>query len=146
MKICITCGTQTTPYWHSGPKCKRCYNQDPKTKAMTAKYQLKATSRFAKAKRNAAQRHKEWCLTFEEYSSLLDKSCHYCEGKLGTTIFYGSGLDRLDNARGYYIDNVVPCCKYCNSLRNNFLTVEETKLLISTLLNHRENKLEEVTR
>lgn len=103
------------------------------------KYQLKATSRFAKAKRNANQRHKNWALTFEEYSSMLNKPCYYCEDKLGTTESYGSGLDRLDNERGYYPDNVVPCCKYCNSLRNNFITVDEAKFLIQTLLNYRKN-------
>jgi hypothetical protein len=142
--MCIVCGTTETPYWHSGPKCKRCYSQDPKTKAATAKYQLKATSRFAKAKRNAVQRHKEWNLTFEEYCSLLEKPCYYCAGELGTTICYGSGLDRLDNTKGYLIDNVVSCCKYCNSLRNNFITVEEAKFLVQTLLDYRKRNLKEV--
>lgn len=69
---------------------------------------------------------------------MLEKLCHYCNGELGTTIFYGSGLDRLDNDQGYHLNNVVPCCKYCNSLRNNFLTVEETKLLVKTLLDYRK--------
>lgn len=142
MKICIICKTDTTPYWHSGPKCKRCYSQDPKTKEATSKYNLKPNSRYSKAKRNAKQRHKDWNLTFEEYSLFLNKDCYYCAGQLGSTVFYGSGLDRLNNDLGYYVNNIVACCKYCNSLRNNFLTVEETKLLVKTLIDYR--KLEEV--
>lgn len=144
MKTCINCGTTKTCYWHSGPKCKKCYSQDPKTKLLSLKYQLKSTSRFAKAKRNAAQRHKEWHITFEDYCSFLNKNCYYCDGLLGSTVFYGSGLDRIDNSRGYFFDNVCSCCKYCNSLRNNFLSVEETKLLVKTLIDHR-NKLKKVT-
>jgi hypothetical protein len=28
--------------------------------------------------------------------------------------FCYNGLDRVDNGKGYEIDNVVPCCKECN--------------------------------
>jgi len=28
------------------------------------------------------------------------------------------GLDRWDNSRGYFADNVVPCCKDCNRAKN----------------------------
>lgn len=140
MKTCIICDTNETSYWCAGPKCRKCYAQDPKTKIATAKYQLKNTSRFAKAKRNAALRKKAWDLTFEQYCSMLNLKCHYCNNKVGTTECYGSGLDRIDNDQGYTIENVLPCCKYCNSLRNNFLTVEETKLLVDTLIKYREEK------
>ena len=30
-----------------------------------------------------------------------------------------NGLDRVDNNKGYTIDNVVPCCKRCNYAKNN---------------------------
>lgn len=139
MKKCITCGTTETPYWHSGPRCKRCYSQDPKTKAATARYQLTPSSRFKGAKRRAVSRNKEWTLTFEEYCSFLDKPCYYCKNQLGTPKCYGAGLDRLDNTQGYSSNNVVPCCKYCNSIRNDFITVEETKLLITTLIEFRKS-------
>lgn len=31
--------------------------------------------------------------------------------------FTYNGIDRIDSKKGYTIDNVVPCCKYCNSAK-----------------------------
>ena len=38
-----------------------------------------------------------------------------------------SGLDRVDNSIGYILENVVPCCVTCNSMKmamsyNEFIT------------------------
>lgn len=50
--------------------------------------------------------------------------CYYCGAKHSNAkIVYGktqhrtlryNGIDRIDNDRGYEIDNVVTCCSYCN--------------------------------
>jgi hypothetical protein len=62
-------------------------------------------------------------LTYEEYVSIVqDKLCYYCDGVLP---LYGAGLDRLDNNKDYQLDNVVPCCSDCNSIRGDRLTVKE---------------------
>jgi hypothetical protein len=29
-----------------------------------------------------------------------------------------NGIDRIDNARGYERDNIVPCCKFCNRAKS----------------------------
>ena len=54
---------------------------------------------------------------------LLFEDCHYCGGapknslsQHGRKITY-QGIDRLDNARGYVPDNVVPCCIVCNKMK-----------------------------
>jgi hypothetical protein len=53
---------------------------------------------------------------------------------------YGSGLDRINNAIDYELSNVIPCCKICNSMRNNYFTIEETKIAVEAILYFRKIK------
>jgi hypothetical protein len=78
-------------------------------------------------------------LTLEEYTDLISKPCYYCNDKMNTPSF-GRGLDRIDNSHGYHIDNVLPCCTTCNQIRSDKFTVEETKVMILSLLDFRDNK------
>jgi hypothetical protein len=71
------------------------------------------------------------------YSTLIRSRCHYCDGVLNET---GSGLDRVDNGKGYSIDNVVPCCKRCNVMKNNFLTYDEMKVAMGAIRRYRFNQ------
>jgi hypothetical protein len=50
---------------------------------------------------------------------ILDGQCSYC----GTP--NNLGLDRLDNKKGHVIDNVVPACLRCNTVRQDFFTHEQ---------------------
>lgn len=59
---------------------------------------------------------------------ILGKTCYYCTAELPTN---GHGLDRTDNTKGYLLDNILPCCPVCNSIRSNQYTVEETLALIN---------------
>lgn len=38
-------------------------------------------------------------------------------------------IDRVDNALGYTLDNIVKCCWICNSLKNDFLSAKHMKLI-----------------
>lgn len=60
--------------------------------------------------------------------NITSKPCYYC----GTTT-RPIGADRIDNSKGHEKDNVVPCCKICNKVRNNIFTVEEMKILGKTI-------------
>lgn len=40
--------------------------------------------------------------------------------------FYYNGLDRINSSRRHEIDNVVPCCKYCNNAKKN-MSLEDFK-------------------
>ena len=71
-------------------------------------------SRFAEAKRSAKKRGHSWDMTFQDYALLIDLPCHYCHAKKFEA---GTGLDRLNNAKGYSVKNVVPCCWACNMLK-----------------------------
>jgi len=79
-------------------------------------------NRFKHSVDLAHRRDLEWSISFEDFNKFLVQDCYYCGGKLPET---GSGLDRKDNSRGYYIENVVPCCYTCNKIKGDNLTFEE---------------------
>lgn len=66
-------------------------------------------------------------ITFEQFEEIIAKPCHYCGGKLAET---GCGMDRKDHAKGYSLENILPCCRTCNRLRSNFLTVTEMEKVV----------------
>jgi hypothetical protein len=56
----------------------------------------------------------EFDITLEAFEWMHQQPCHWCGAPLAET---GSGLDRLDNNRGYVPGNVVQACDVCNLLR-----------------------------
>lgn len=82
--------------------------------------------RFNLTKRQAKKRNMEFSISKEEFIDLIKNKCHYCGGVT-------TGLDRKDNNKHYIIDNVVPCCPFCNKLKNELLTEEEMLEVIKFL-------------
>lgn len=77
-------------------------------------------------KKGAKQRGKEFSLSKEFFSAMVSQNCHYCNGEPNNTMLYSkgsdrklkySGLDRVDNTKGYVAGNVVPCCFQCNKAK-----------------------------
>jgi len=77
-------------------------------------------------------RKKNFDLTKEQFRELVIQNCFYSGteprkiyyDKTCNGAFFGNGLDRPDNSLGYSLDNTVPCCTICNSLKFN-LSVED---------------------
>lgn len=65
---------------------------------------------FRNLKRGAANREYEFSLTREQVYPLIQQDCTYC----GVSPIKRNGLDRVDNEKGYTLDNIVPCCEDCN--------------------------------
>jgi hypothetical protein len=71
---------------------------------------------------NARERGYACELTTEQMLVLMAQPCHYCgaqpSNKSKNPYYHGayvySGIDRVDNDKGYLLDNVVPCCIHCN--------------------------------
>ena len=154
MKICVACGTEETRRWHPGPSCDKCYKKQwyKDNKAKTNLWRdknpekeksrkLTINSRFGSAKNSAATRGKKWDISLEDFKYLITLPCYYCCNNMGATNNYGSGLDRVNNSIDYQLDNVVPCCKICNSMRNNYLTMAETKIAVQAILEYRKSKV-----
>lgn len=75
-------------------------------------------------------------INIDQYKELIDQGCYYCNKNLYTES--GSSLDRIDNSKGYDINNVIPCCGDCNKLRGDRLTVDETKYIMEKLIEYRK--------
>lgn len=74
-------------------------------------------------------------LTFDSFYELTQQNCTHCGAKpnqkylvknvtddLGDYIY--NGLDRINNSKGYDLDNVIPCCGTCNFMRHT-LSLDE---------------------
>ena len=87
---------------------------------------------LAQYKRQARERNLTWRLTDEEFDRLTQRSCFFCgqkpvnrtRHKYANGDFVYNGIDRIDNAVGYIMPNIVPCCKFCNRAKGTG-TVEE---------------------
>jgi len=87
--------------------------------------------RFVRSRRSARKRRSlEWTIIESEYEILIKMPCHYCGGLLGVT---GCGLDRKDNNLGYTAENVVPCCRRCNVVKNDYFSYDEMLILAPSL-------------
>jgi len=80
---------------------------------------------LSKYKRSARLRHLDWLLSDVDVQHLMKQMCHYCGVEPRQEIKHAhwsgyrspvlyNGIDRVDNSKGYEINNVVPCCKICN--------------------------------
>jgi len=92
----------------------------------------KLRDRFFHGKADAKEGRRVWSITLEEYEKLLQQDCHYCKRNLLTAT--GVNLDRVDNSKGYTLDNVLPCCGDCNIIRNTKLTVREMEVAMQAVM------------
>lgn len=82
---------------------------------------------FDDGQRRARRKGVEWAIGKELFRQIIARPCVYCGAEYSSEFgdkhgFNGgvkyNGLDRVDNARGYVPDNVVPCCRACNVSKN----------------------------
>lgn len=101
-------------------------------------------SRFGYLKRMAKMRSLSFNISKEHYAFLVSSGCFYCS-KQTLGVEMGGGLDRINNAKGYTEDNVLPCCGFCNKARGIFWSVEEFKLIRETIADFRGEDDTELT-
>lgn len=80
--------------------------------------------RFKVLLRNAAERGLTVGLTLEQFKELTSLRCTYCgefsrDKSTHTVVKSFTGIDRIDNSRGYETGNCSPCCFMCNKLKGN---------------------------
>ncbi|MGE3319985.1 MAG: hypothetical protein AB7I18_11890 [Candidatus Berkiella sp.] len=99
-----------------------------------ARKKLSTNPRIRSAKAVFSHSYNDGDLSFEKFLELSQQPCFYCGlssqksniknsyKKGGNTLlpniedgdFYYNGLDRIDSNKVHDLDNVVPCCKWCN--------------------------------
>jgi hypothetical protein len=105
---------------------------------------------FRQYKRGARLRNYNFDLSLDEFVRLCEQDCFYCgslpsnkrKNRSGNGDFTYNGIDRVDNEKGYTLDNCVPCCKRCNRLKMDLSQsfffdhivkiVEKCKLMVSS--------------
>ena len=125
---CSHCSKTYEPYRNSkGVYSKLCHSCREVQKAAEARRPSRIRNYQAEAKRNLEnnwimfqrssieKRNKEVSLTKEEYFELIKKPCSYCNYYNEDEI---NGIDRVDNTKGYILENCIPCCKHCNRMKH----------------------------
>lgn len=97
---------------------------------------------FGRYRQGATKRGLAFELNLETFVKMAKQNCHYCnsppsncynvkhsKGELkgksrGGAAFIHNGIDRVNSALGYFVENCVPCCKRCNRAKSNMSTKE----------------------
>lgn len=96
---------------------------------------------YNRVKGNAKTRKIKWELTIDEFKSIAQNQCFYCNsfppkspGFRDRSPFY-HGLDRINNNLGYNITNSVSCCAICNYAKHD-LSIKDFKVWLTNCYNH----------
>ncbi len=73
-------------------------------------------------KNNAKKRDLVFNINFEEFMTFWQQPCSYCHDDVETI-----GIDRVDNAIGYELDNLISCCAKCNWMKADLSTEDFIK-------------------
>lgn len=114
-KFCLNCKNESRKISH-----RKWRKENPKkTQAQRKRYYIKYKNNprnpryyFAQYQHSAKKRNIFWELTFEQFMIFWQKPCFYCKANI-----ISIGIDRVDNDKGYEIDNLVPCCYLCNRMK-----------------------------
>ena len=124
-----------------------CYKAEKSRERCIAKEDINNTKYndlYGRYKRGAKQRNIPFNLTIDEVKRIIHQPCYYCGTIESNTIFAKkkqgyeikyNGIDRVDNNKGYEIENVVPCCQTCNFAKHT-MTQDEFYNWIQRVSNH----------
>ncbi len=121
------CSLHRQREYKKDPGVRKRYNES------AGKHRGTLKGRFSTARGEAKRRKIEFSLSFQDYVSIwtrFEGKCAYHGDKIQHN---GVCLDRLDSSSGYMLDNCVLCCVWCNRLKGEYLTPEETKLVVQLL-------------
>lgn len=94
-------------------------------------------------KRSSKKRNIKFNIEYDDFRILIKKDCSYCgvepsqihkKPETNGSCIY-NGLDRVDSNKGYFIENVVTCCKTCNYSKR-LMTKQEFKDWICRVYEH----------
>ena len=74
---------------------------------------------YIEYKNRASKKNLDFILSQDEFDALKQEPCYLC-GKT-SSLQHLNGVDRLDNNKGYTMDNIKACCFGCNHLKRNYV-------------------------
>lgn len=93
-------------------------------------------------KKRAKKQGYETDINIDLFIKISSENCFYCnsEGtqkledriKNSEAFITFNGIDRINSSRGYFMDNIVSCCKHCNTAKNT-LSQSDFKQLIKRI-------------
>ncbi len=75
----------------------------------------------------AKSRKLDFQITKAEARTMFESNCYYCGAPPSVSCthtnlrgtYAWNGIDRIDNTKGYFLENCVPCCTQCNFAKSN---------------------------
>lgn len=131
-KCLCDCGNETEVRGYSlrsgGTSSCGCYQKEQASKSRRLEKGEASFNRLYEVyKRHAIKRNLEFSLTKEEFKILTKQNCQYCGTKPSQSYkqtkdtngsYIYNGVDRVNNFKGYILDNCVSCCGKCNKMKN----------------------------
>jgi len=102
-RTCVLCEIEFSPTTYNNIWCKQCRNQ----------YSIKDRTRLRYYRNKSLKLGFKSDLSIEDISRLLQTQCYYCDTPDSGTI------DRVNNYKGYTLDNCVAACSSCNHIKSN---------------------------
>jgi len=81
-------------------------------------YDYKTSKNYKSYKISATKRNIYIDIDKKTFLYLINHDCYLCGKK--TDDEHQNGIDRVDNNKGYILENVQPCCGNCNFIKNKF--------------------------
>lgn len=73
--------------------------------------------------RQANERKIHFEIDVDSFKKITKQNCHYCGNqpsnicKRKKSVYIYNGLDRINSEKDYTLDNIVPCCSQCNTMK-----------------------------
>jgi hypothetical protein len=80
-------------------------------------YLSKSIPTYKSYTKSANSRNIAFKLSEDDFSTLIKQPCYLCG--ITTSETNTNGIDRLNNSKGYILDNCRPCCGHCNLLKKD---------------------------
>lgn len=139
--VCIECRKVEGQQYRNKPHVKQLNkdyysNNKEEIRARLNIYRMTLVGQYHEYLKSARKRNYEFSLTKEDCEKFYNTQCYYCNNQIN-----GLGIDRIDNDKGYILNNVVPCCYRCNIMKNNY-TKDSFIDHMKQILNNLETKNE----
>lgn len=134
-----------------------CYRKEKATRGRTSG-EASFGRLFRTYVRNARLKNREFLLSEGQFKELVEGDCYYCgnnptqiiKNNWDTGEFLYNGIDRVDNDKGYSVDNCVSCCKLCNFEKSDYPIQEFSEWVVKVyncfILKHKGRYNEMITR